>query len=154
MVRRPGLGSASCTRSWGLGGPLASVWKVGVAARFQAWGPSRLSGPGPRPQQPWATMPGSPSLPAPGAPIHLPVTLRSQCRCGFLQEPRPGHGQRAPLPPWPRSGNLVVSVEPLTLFLRPPSVQEKHALPTRQPMGAGEAHPARLSFLPVDSLLP
>lgn len=30
-----------------------------------------------------------------------------------------------PLPRWPHSGNPVVSVEPLTLFLRPPSVQEK-----------------------------
>ena len=29
LVRRPGLGSASCMRTWGLGGPLASVWKVG-----------------------------------------------------------------------------------------------------------------------------
>lgn len=46
LVRRPGLGSASCMRSWGLGGPLASVWKVG-GSLFPGLGtfPAVLTGP-------------------------------------------------------------------------------------------------------------
>lgn len=46
LVRRPGLGSASCMRSWGLGGPLASVWKVG-GSMFPGLGtfPAVLTGP-------------------------------------------------------------------------------------------------------------
>lgn len=46
LVRRPGLGSASCMRSWGPGGPLASVWKVG-GSMFPGLGtfPAVLTGP-------------------------------------------------------------------------------------------------------------